>query len=156
MRGAGNSPMSVHSDVLVLIYVIFLWRSGITSSGDVLFAPFHRQSISHTQCVHFILLNSVVFRLQLINFKSYVNFVKPTHWIESLKYRFPISLCSRSFSVCPRLVGHNKIRHVSHRVILSSLWVLARCQSRVTCAGIMTSVRILEINCTAVLVAEVM
>lgn len=109
-----------------------------------------------SQCAVFILLNSFVFRLQLTNVKSFVNFVKPTRWIEKLKYRIPISLCSRPFSVCPREFGHNKIRHVSHRIILSSLWVLARSQHRVTYASSMTSLGIVGINCIAVLVAEVM
>jgi hypothetical protein len=144
--------MSVHSDVLVLIYVFFFEDPELRLAATFWL---HLFVDNISECILFIWFNSFVFRLHLINVKSYVDFVKPTHWNENLIYRIPVSLCSRSFSVCPRLVGHNKIRHVSHGVILSSLWVLERCQRRVTYAGSMTSGRIVGVNCIAVLVAEV-
>ena len=150
-------PSTLQCQYTVMCYLLFILFSFEHPGLRVVATFWLRLFLDNiSQCVLFILLNSFVFRLQLINIKSYANFVKTIHWNENLKYRIPVSLCSRSFSVCPRLVGHNKIRHVSHRVIRSSLWVLARCQSSVTYAGSMTSGRIVEISFIAVLVTEVM
>lgn len=68
--------MSAHSDVLVLIYVIFFEGAGLRVVATFRLRLFVNNI---SQCVHFMLLNSFVFRPQLINVKSYVNFVKPTH-----------------------------------------------------------------------------
>jgi hypothetical protein len=70
--------MSIYIDVLVLIDVILRKDPGLRIVAKFWLRLFV-DNIS--QCVLFILLNSFVFSLQLINVKSYVNSVKPTHWI---------------------------------------------------------------------------